>query len=62
MDVRFRLLKGKLLEEIERDPEYSRLLGLRGRTSFREKTPKAEETPTESVNNLFPDPDIKGGT
>lgn len=58
MDIRDRILKGKLIEEINRDPEYSEVLGIHDCTKFRgspvqpqSRDNKEDDTPSVSTSS-----------
>ena len=49
MDIRSRILKGRLLEEIAREPGYSEKLGLSDRSAFRaDEAQRPQDTDRET--------------
>ena len=56
MDIRSRILKGRLLEEMTREPGYSEKLGLRDRSSFRAAEAQRQQTTDCETGTVSPAP------
>lgn len=64
MDIRSRIMKGRLIEKMNRDPEFSKVLGLKDRTRFCDvplQQPfhheRKKESGTVTVNDEMAQPD-----
>ena len=54
MDIRSRILKGRLIEKMHRDPAYSSVLGLDDCSGFR-LGPAGQQPPAEAEQKTAPD-------
>ena len=62
MDIRSRILKSRLLEEMSRDPAYSEMLGLCDRSGFRDGAAQRAESSSAEDEANSPDPPYPDGT